>query len=437
MEICANLRTGVFRSLFNKTHRSHITARVLRDSRSCHVTIVRKEEETPLLAYLRTRILATGPFTVHDYMADVLTNSQGYYMHRDMFGAAGDFTTSPEISQMFGEMIGVWFLNEWLEAGSPQPVQIVEAGPGRGTLIADILRVFSKYTKLTQSLTVHLIEVSPHLSTLQEEHLCGTATEQITSQNYYKESKTRTGSSVRWYKDIHLVPQGNYTFYLAHEFLDALPIHKFERTDQGWREVLVDLDDSPTSPLHLRLVLAPGRTPSTVLIDPGETRSHIEVCPQAGMFVQHLAKRLEVSGGVFLLVDYGHIGEKGDTFRAFKKHQIHDPLSMPGQADLTADVDFAYLRRCVQDQVLAFGPVTQGSFLKSMGIGVRLKKLLETVRTPEEGKQLLSAYDMLTNPRHMGERFKFMAMLPKKVAATLDRNAPAGFEDANNAFSSV
>ncbi|OQR74949.1 protein midA -like protein [Tropilaelaps mercedesae] len=390
---------------------------------------IQKEEKTPLLRQLRQRIIANGPLSVHDYMANVLTNPQtGYYMHRDVFGVGGDFTTSPEISQMFGEMIGVWMLNEWLKAGSPQQVQMIEVGPGRGTLVKDILRVLTKYGELANALTVHLVEVSPHLAKIQEERLCGTSTEEITGELYYKEAKTRLGPHIRWYKDIHVVPQESYSFFLAHEFLDALPVHKFVRTYRGWREVLVDLDESVKSPLHLRFVMAPNRTPSTILIDSGEKRNHVEICPQAGMFVQHVAKRLENHGGASLIVDYGHVGEKSDTLRAFRQHQLHEPLSLPGWADLTADVDFSYLRRCVENQVLIFGPVTQRNFLTSMGMGVRLKKLLEVVRSREEGEQLVTAYDMLINPRHMGERFKFMAMLPKNMAIRVNKNPPAGFE---------
>ncbi|XP_003743378.2 protein arginine methyltransferase NDUFAF7, mitochondrial [Galendromus occidentalis] len=360
-------------------------------------------------------------------MREVLVNPQaGYYMHRDVFGQAGDFTTSPEVSQMFGEMIGVWMLNEWFKAGMPQPVQLVETGPGRGTLMSDIIRVFSKYNELIESLHVRLVEVSPHLARVQEECLCGTSTASNWTGDAFKTSTSRNGIPISWYRDIQLVPKA-FSFFLAHEFLDALPVHKFQRTESGWREILVDICESPDSPLHLKMVLTPSRSPATMLIPEGEERKHLEICPQAGVFVEHLAERLEESGGVSLIVDYGHMGEKEDTFRAFKNHQLHDPLSLPGSADLTADVDFEYLRRCVEGKAYTFGPVSQGKYLTSMGIGVRLRKLLEVTRDRKEAENLLSAYDMLVSPQKMGERFKFFAMFPKAMTQLLESNPPAGF----------
>ncbi|XP_064483804.1 protein arginine methyltransferase NDUFAF7, mitochondrial-like isoform X2 [Ornithodoros turicata] len=348
-----------------------------------------KSSETKLLQQLRTRILASGPITVAEYMKEVLTNPMsGYYMHRDVFGSAGDFTTSPEISQMFGELIAVWFLNEWMKAGKPKPLYIVELGPGRGTLADDMLRVFSKYSDAMEVVSLHLVEISPHLSQIQELKLCGTVSvvkdvlderpvhlripiksesEEVT----YKQSITKHGVPVAWYRHLHDVPRG-FSCFIAHEFLDALPVHKFQRTKEGWRELFIDLDDGP-GPHHLRYVLSRGPTPASFFTDLVDTekRDHVEVCPEAGVIVQEIASRMHENGGTGLIVDYGHDGTKSDTFRAFKNHDLHPALSEPGTADLTADVDFSYLKKILSGKALTYGPVTQEQFLKSMGIDIR------------------------------------------------------------------
>lgn len=402
-----------------------------------------KSAETKLLQQLRSRILASGPITVAEYMKEVLTNPMsGYYMHRDVFGSSGDFTTSPEISQMFGELIAVWFLNEWMKAGKPKPLYIVELGPGRGTLSDDMLRVFSKYSDAMEVVSLHLVEISPHLSQIQEFKLCGTVSvvkdvldsspvhlrlpvksdsEEVT----YKQSITKHGVPVGWYRHLHDVPRG-FSCFVAHEFLDALPVHKFQRTKEGWREVFIDLDDGP-GPHHLRYVLSRGPTPASFFADVStEKRDHVEVCPEAGVIAQELASRMHEHGGSSLVVDYGHDGTKTDTFRAFKNHALHPVLSEPGTADLTADVDFSYLKRILIGKALTYGPVTQEQFLKNMGIDMRYQKLLQNC-LPDHRKELESSYDMLTNPKKMGERYKFFGIFPLDMKEHLEVNPPAGF----------
>lgn len=190
---------------------------------------------------LHQRIKATGPLTVAEYMKQVLTHpGVGYYMHRDVFGEQGDFITSPEISQMFGEMLGVWMLNEWQKFGSPTPLQFVEMGPGRGTLIADILKVFGHFDKLNTA-SLHLVECSPALSEIQARKLCTTYSN-ISDSKIYRDGKHKSGLLVKWYQNLADVPKG-FSIYLAHEFFDALPIHKFHKTNHGFREVLIDIDE--------------------------------------------------------------------------------------------------------------------------------------------------------------------------------------------------
>nr|XP_005994021.1 PREDICTED: NADH dehydrogenase [ubiquinone] complex I, assembly factor 7 [Latimeria chalumnae] len=308
---------------------------------------------TPMLKHLLSKIKSTGPITVAEYMREVLTNPvMGYYLHKDMLGADGDFVTSPEISQIFGELLGVWCVSEWMAAGKPKAFQLVELGPGRGTLTSDVLR--------------------------------------------------------------------GYAFYLAHEFFDALPIHKFQKTEKGWREVLIDLD--PQVPHNLRFVLAPSPTmASKTLLQAGEKREHVEVCPDAGVIIQRLTDRIFEHGGAVLIADYGHTGIKTDTFRGFCGHKLHDVLTAPGTADLTADVDFSYLQRMTEGKVATLGPITQQQFLRNMGIDLRLQVLLRNVTDSITHKHLTGGYDMLMNPKKMGERFKFFSLLPHSRLSTLTK----------------
>ncbi|XP_077620391.1 protein arginine methyltransferase NDUFAF7, mitochondrial isoform X3 [Crocuta crocuta] len=341
---------------------------------------------TPMLRHLIYKIKATGPITVAEYMKEVLTNP--------------------------AKLLGIWFISEWMATGKNAAFQLVELGPGRGTLSGDILRVFSQLGSVLKNcdISVHLVEVSEKLSeiqalTLTEEKF---PLERNPGSSVYMKGVTKSGIPISWYRDLQDVPKG-YSFYLAHEFFDVLPVHKFQRTPQGWREVFVDID--PQASDKLRFVLAPCATPAEVFIQRDETRDHVEVCPEAGVIVQELSQRIALTGGAALIADYGHDGTKTDTFRGFCGHKLHDVLIAPGTADLTADVDFSYLRRMAEGQVASLGPIKQQTFLKNMGIDVRLKVLLDKSDEPSR-QQLLQGYDMLMNPKKMGERFHFFALLP-------------------------
>ncbi|XP_041661489.1 protein arginine methyltransferase NDUFAF7, mitochondrial isoform X2 [Cheilinus undulatus] len=374
-------------------------------------------EEKPrpsMLRHLTSKIKATGPITVAEYMREVLTNPvTGYYVRNNMLGPEGDFITSPEISQIFGELIGVWIISEWMGAGQPKQLQLVELGPGKGSLASDVLRVFSQLQPVLReaSVSVHLVEVSPALSLIQAQSLTGNQSQEADTEDepVYRLGETAAGLPVRWYHRLDDVPAG-FSIFLAHEFFDALPIHKFQRTEKGWREVLVDID--PQKPEQLRFVLALAATlASSTLLQAGERRNHVEVCAEGGAIVQQLARRITEDGGAALIADYGHDGTKTDTFRGFKGHQLHDVLSSPGSADLTADVDFSYLRRMAGGGVACLGPISQRAFLKNMGIDSRMQVLLRNCREASTRQQLISSYDMLTNPARMGERFHFFSLL--------------------------
>lgn len=367
-----------------------------------------------MLKHLTLKIKATGPISVAEYMREVLTNPvTGYYVRKNMLGAEGDFITSPEISQMFGELIGVWIISEWMAAGRPEQLQIVELGPGKGSLTKDVLRVIGQLRQVMggASVSVHLVEVSPVLSALQAQALTGSDNHMTVEgeEPSYRRGNTADGVPVWWYRRLQDVPSG-FSVTVAQEFFDALPIHKFQKTPRGWREVLVDID--PQREGQLRFVLSPTATlASSTLIQRGEQRDHVEVSAEGGVVLQHISRRISQSGGAALIADYGHDGTKTDTFRGFKGHQLHDVLTAPGSADLTADVDFSYLRRCAGG-VACVGPVSQNSFLQNMGINARLQVLLKNSPDAESRSQLLRSYRVLMDPEQMGERFQFFGVLP-------------------------
>ncbi|KAL5008291.1 hypothetical protein ScPMuIL_013872 [Solemya velum] len=393
-----------------------------------------QNRQNKLLKHLQARIQANGPLTVAEYMKEVLTNPvMGYYMHRDVFGEKGDFITSPEISQMFGELIGVWVVNEWLQCGSPPDLKVVELGPGRGTLSADMLRVFTNFPQMKGVVSLHLVEVSPKMASMQESKLTGKTSSDTSHEpdsenpgSFYKQCRTETGIPVAWYTHLADVPRG-FSSFIAHEFFDALPIHRFRRTERGWCEVLVDIDENNNKD-SLRFVLSRGSTLATTSylkhLKETESRKEVEVCPEGGVLVQELSTRIQEDGGFALIADYGHSGEKTDTLRGFREHQLHDVLSEPGSADLTADVDFSYLD-CIarnSNRVSTFGPITQNVFLHYMGIQLRMKVLFQKAEEKAR-KDLISSYDMLTNPEKMGDRFKFFAIMQTKQP----NYKPAGF----------
>ncbi|KAI4786522.1 hypothetical protein KUCAC02_037064 [Chaenocephalus aceratus] len=385
-----------------------------------------------MLKHLTFKIKATGPITVAEYMREVLTNPvTGYYVRNNMLGPDGDFITSPEISQIFGELLGVWILSEWMAAGRPKHLQLVELGPGKGSLASDILRVFSQLKSVLDgcSVSLHLVEVSPALSGVQAQTLTGGSSVESSSEDdpVFRRGETSDGLPVFWYRCLEDVPAG-FSVFIAHEFFDALPIHSFQRTPKGWREVLVDID--PEKQNRLRFVVSPSPTPaSSALIQPEERRSHVEVCADGGVLVQQISRRIVEDGGAALIADYGHDGTKTDTFRGFKGHRLHDVLSSPGSADLTADVDFSFLRTMAGGSVACLGPVTQKMFLKNMGIDARMEVLLRNCSDGPTRMQLIRSYDMLVNPEKMGERFLFFSLLHHSRLARPQKTEGMKLED--------
>ena len=346
---------------------------------------------TPLEAELRRIIALDGPITVADYMRLCLGHPQhGYYVTRDPLGAQGDFTTAPEISQMFGELIGAWAVAVWRQMGSPARVNLVELGPGRGTLMADALRAAKAAPDFLSAVAIHLVETSPALRATQESNLA-----------------PRNGS-ITWHHRIEDVPEGPL-IGIANEFVDALPIDQFVR-DRGWHFRMVGLADD-----RLAFMVAP---------DPLPGNESLEAPTGAILERRHdrpaalLARRLAEYGGAALIIDYGHVASGfGDTLQAVADHKFADPLAAPGEADLTAQVDFAALARtAVREGARAQGPLTQGDFLRRLGIEQRAARL-KAKATPQQAADIDAALARLTAPDQMGRLFKVLAIADPKLGA--------------------
>jgi NADH dehydrogenase [ubiquinone] 1 alpha subcomplex assembly factor 7 len=350
---------------------------------------------TGLTEHLRRRIALEGPLTVAQYMEECLSNPRhGYYATRDPLGRAGDFTTAPEISQMFGELIGLWAAVAWQAMGAPPEVHLIELGPGRGTLMADALRAGGQVPEFRAAVRVHLVETSPVLRDRQRETLAG----------------AHADIAPQWWDELSQVPPGP-AIVIANEFFDALPIRQFERGPDGWRERLVAFDEASG---ELTFTLS-GAAAATPLIPPPLDRvpvnSIVEICPLALRQAEILASRLADRGGAALIIDYGHDrSAPGDTLQAVKDHEYAGVLDDPGQADLTAHVDFQQLAQtCIQAGAAPFGPAGQGDFLSALGIGARAQAL-SAKADARQAEDIKTALDRLTAPEQMGRLFRVLAV---------------------------
>jgi SAM-dependent MidA family methyltransferase len=330
------------------------------------------------------RIAREGPITVAQYMEMALYDPEhGYYMKGDPFGAKGDFITAPEVSQIFGELIGLWFVQVWEDRGQPKRFHFVELGPGRGTLMADMLRAARVRPAFLGAAKIVLVETSPALHAIQQRVL--------------------QDAKVRWCESLAGVPSDAPLFLIANEFLDALPVNQFVRTDDGWRQRMVATKDG-------NLVFVHGSKVTDVPLGVAPVGSIFERSTPAHGIVKEIAGRIATSGGTALLVDYGHEQSGlGDTLQAVKAHKYADPLANPGDADLTTHVDFGALAKCaLQTGAIAFGPQPQGAFLKALGIGARADRLKRSNR--DAASEIDRAVDRLTSPTQMGALFKIMAI---------------------------
>ncbi len=352
------------------------------------------EAGTPLLGILRRLIGAQGPVSVAEYMALALGHPEhGYYMSRDPFGRAGDFTTAPEISQMAGELIGLWAAQVWLDQGRPDPIRLIELGPGRGTLMADALRAMAVVPGLLEALNVRLVETSPALRTRQQAALSGAR------------------PPVAWYERIDQALDGaGPVLVIANEFFDALPVHQFVRTETGWHERLIGLDDGA-----LAFTLAPVPAATEIGID-GPPGTIVERSPAGEAIAGEIAAAIGARGGAALFIDYGPARSgSGETLQAVRGHRYHPVLEAPGEADLTAHVDFERLAQTAQAQgASAYGPMAQGALFTALGIEARAQ-VLRAKATPDQAAQIGSALARLTAPDQMGTLFKALAIAPRSA----------------------
>ena len=356
---------------------------------------------SPLETEIRRRIAARGPISVAEYMALCLAHPQhGYYTTRDPFGVRGDFITAPEVSQMFGELIGLWMASVWREMGAPRPVHVVELGPGRGTLMADALRAMKTVPGLREALIVHLVEISPVLRAKQEQAL------------------ETAGVPVLWHAALDEIAEGP-ALIVANEFFDALPVHQAVKDADAWHERRVGVDAAgklqfvlTTEPLaDLPVVL---RTAPNGAI--AEWRD-----PQTA---RALGQRVAQCGAA-LVIDYGHARSGvGDTLQAMRAHAYAGPLDAPGELDLTAHVDFERLMQDARDGgAVAYGPIEQGEFLRRLGIAQRAAKLKANA-PPAVADGIDAALARLTGrgPKDMGALFKVVALAQGSLGV------PPGFE---------
>eukprot|EP00043_Microstomoeca_roanoka_P003821 m.45969 g.45969 ORF g.45969 m.45969 type:complete len:402 (-) comp12213_c0_seq1:294-1499(-) len=385
-----------------------------------------------VLKDLHAVIGTVGPMTVAGYMKHVLTHPlTGYYVSQKPFDGRGDFITGPEISQMFGEMVGAWTAAEWNAVGQPKPVHLIELGPGTGLLMKDIINTLHKLAKQPNPVTdVHLVEASPLLSQKQYETLgCGKAPD-LSLQDLARDETYLTGRGIydiqfHWHRHQWTVsPPNAFTFLYAHEFFDAMPVHQFQLTEHGWRERLVDICED--SEHELRFVLSPSDTVHSKMYSRLPFVRHAkqgdvgEASFEAMEQVESMAKLINNStlGGRALIFDYGDVTKFSDTFRGFRDHQQVHVFDQPGTADLTADVNFDHLTFAAARShgVHSFGPMTQQHFLLACGLQQRANAILQAAADQNVREAITRHVEMLTSPASMGHRFKVMVMTDSRTA---------------------
>lgn len=430
-----------------------------------------RSPETDLLKVIKDYIYMRGPISIAEYMRIALLHPQfGYYCRSDAFGTHGDFTTAPEISQLFGEMIGVWCLSMWIDLGKPSSINLIELGPGRGTLMADLLRVCQKFPEFRDAVNVSFVERSPLLRKMQCDKLECVDVKEILNekgekfnQDYSEENETmvgyysRRGANVKvsWYEEIDLIPsnQGTPSLFIAQEFFDALPVHQFQLTKEGWCERLVDIETSNDGPHHLRMVLSQTPTIASRAFFKGSKHSKIslkslvknaytnedtdrsnanefsgndenvhefnsiEFCPAGIGTAQTIAKRIAADNGAALIIDYGNADTVSSSIRGIKDHKFVSAFQEPGLIDLSADVDFEALKLATDiiPNIESSSIIGQGAFLKNMGIDYRMGTLLTNVEGDDDfAENLINGYERLVgNETGMGEIYKAMAIYNK------------------------
>jgi SAM-dependent MidA family methyltransferase len=340
-----------------------------------------------LKARLRDQIAQTGPITIAEYMTACLHDPQdGYYATRPSLGEGGDFITAPLVSQMFGELLGLWAAEVWTRLGRPDRVLLVEAGPGDGTLMADALRAARLAPGFLEAVKLVLVETSAPLIEAQRARLAGGIVEPA------------------WAASILELPEGAPVILIANELLDCLPAHQFVRVPQGWAERMVGLDDQG------ELAFGLSATPGGVSSLEAEVGDLVEVSPAQELFAAELGALIRRQGGAALLIDYGRSEPgPGDTLQALKGHQKVGPLDCPGEADLTVHADFPAVAAAARRAGAPTSPVlTQGELLGRLGIYDRAEALAR--HHPDRAEILERQLERLTAPDQMGSLFKALAI---------------------------
>jgi SAM-dependent MidA family methyltransferase len=363
------------------------------------------EEHSPLAGEIRRLIGTAGPMPVAEYMQVCLTHPQyGYYTTREPLGGQGDFITAPEISQMFGELTGLWLASVWQQLGAPKNVRLIELGPGRATMLIDALRAAKTVPAFLAAIVLHLVEISPALRKTQQQRLAP------------------LHLPVTWHDTLEEVPPGP-CLIVANEFIDALPVHQVVKLADGWHERVIAL--GPAGKLTI------GAAGEPLLGFEATLPSRLRRAPDGAIFewrsdaiTLQIGRRVR-DGGAALIIDYGHARHGlGETLQAICGHAFADPLRLPGRADLTAHVDFEALAHSAEStDARVHGPITQRDWLRRMGIDQRAAVLKARAHRPVEIDQALSRLTA-DGSRGMGELFKAIAMTDPKL-----KSVP-GFETA-------
>jgi SAM-dependent MidA family methyltransferase len=351
---------------------------------------------TPLEKLIVAMIREDGPMPLDRYMALCLGHPlYGYYTSRDPFGPEGDFVTAPEISQIFGELVGIWCAAAFQTLAMPRQFNLIELGPGRGTLMSDIVRATRVMPGFAEAAHIHLVETSPILRKLQAEKL---------------------GGDVTWHESLESIPAGP-SITIANEVFDALPIRQYEFHQGHWMERCVGLSADG------RLVI--GRTAFPLARPPDSEGEIFETGPLRDDVARFLGNRLAHSAGAALVIDYGHaVSTPGDTLQAVRRHQFCSILDQPGDADLTSHVDFESLAQAfMQGGAIGHGPITQRQFLLAMGLEARAALLSQNAR-PEDRKVLARTAERLAGEDQMGNLFKVMAATSPGLASPYPFGSP-------------
>jgi NADH dehydrogenase [ubiquinone] 1 alpha subcomplex assembly factor 7 len=400
----------------------------------------KREPKTALANQLETTIKFSGQVTMDQFVRQCLLHPiHGYYMTQDVFGTKGDFTTNPEISQIFGELIGLWYVNQNMQTN--KKFNLVELGPGRGTLMKDVLQTLKSFPEVYKRLEkVYMVDQSPFLKQMQKDKL--------------KEFDLE----IEWRDRIQDIEVA-HSYYLAHEFYDALPCYQFKMTDKGFREIMVDINDHFQTPnpfktpdlettqdktlirvttqmkdpiindkLHFRKVVSTQKTKSLLLFlqQPEYNTANIDdivqISPDSWDITCYISKNIKNHGGAFLIADYGYKDIRKNTLRGIKDHRFVDPLTEPGHVDLSFDVEFSSIGRAARKEGVFFhGPVEQGRFLQRMGIEERMRVLLSALKTKQERDDCFKGVQRLVGPEEMGKIYKLAAITDSK-------EIPYGFE---------